>query len=166
MHSAQKHLLPLLASHRSHIAPAASKGGWEKAIICKERQNIFQDWVKATSKIWRKNCYSLNIALWDSNDSHLRPMTSASELGTERGKKFLQRRLGTRDRTGFRGAYFQCSAVTECIQHLPWQPWYWALGAGCEAQRSWGWHFRKAATVCLKNTVWQNSSCFSCWPPQ
>lgn len=139
----------------------------EKAIICKERQNIFQDRVKATSKICRKNCYSLKIALWDSNDSHLRPMASASELGAEREKKVLQRRLGTRNKTGFWGTYFQCSEVTECIQHPSWQPWYWGLRAGWKAQCSWGWHFRKAATGCLlTDTVWQNSSCFSCWPPQ
>lgn len=42
---------------------------------------------KATRKIGWENCYSLNIAVWDSNVSHLRPMTSASELGTQRGEK-------------------------------------------------------------------------------
>jgi len=84
-----------------HCSLSFKSGVREAAIICKERQNIFQDKVKVTSKICGKKCYSLKLALWDSNDSHLRPMTSASELGAEREKKVLQRRLGTRDKTGF-----------------------------------------------------------------
>lgn len=114
---AQKHLLPLPASHKSHIAPQLQKVCGREGYSFQGKTMNFSAQGKATRKISWESGYSLNIAVWDSNDSHLRPMTSASELGTQRGEEGLQRRSGTRDKAGFWGAYFQCSEVTEGTQH-------------------------------------------------
>lgn len=139
LHSAQKCLLPLTASHKSHTAPPASKEVWERRLLFARKDKVFPGQGKATRKIWRENCYSLKIAVWDSNDSHLRPMTSASELGTQRrGKKFYKE--------GWEQGIRQVSEE-HISSALKWlnahsipsrQPWYWALRAGCEAQYSWG----------------------------
>lgn len=94
-----------------------------------------------------KNCYSLNIELWGSNDSHLRPMASASELRAETGKKFYKERW----EQGLRQVSEECIPGTVKWLHayttLPDSPGPELSGQTCEAHSSWGCHFTKAATL-------------------
>lgn len=121
------------------LLPQLQKRCGREGYYLQGKTKYFPGQGKATRKIWRENCYSLKIAVWDSNDSHLRPMTSASELGTQRrGKKFYKE--------GWEQGIRQVSEE-HISSALKWlnahsipsrQPWYWALRAGCEAQYSWG----------------------------
>lgn len=68
------------------LLPQLQKGCGTEGYSLQGKTKYFSGQGEATRKIGWENCYSLSIAVWDSNDSHLRPMTSASEL-EHRGKK-------------------------------------------------------------------------------
>lgn len=142
------------------LLPQLQKRCGREGYYLQGKTKYFPGQGKATRKIWRENCYSLKIAVWDSNDSHLRPMTSASELGTQRrGKKFYKEGW----EQGIRQVSEEhiSSALKWLNAHsiLSRQPWYWALST----MRLWGPVQLREVVCLLTDTVCQNSSC---WPPK